>query len=82
MASIRFRSSKWQARVAHKGFPAEVKTFSSRQDAERWARSVETEMDRGSYTSRSDAESTTFKEVIERYIDEILPIKRGARLKQ
>lgn len=77
MASIRFRSSKWQARVARKGFPAEVKTFSARQDAERWARSVETEMDRGSYRSRNDAESTTLKEVIERYIDEVLPLKRG-----
>ena len=77
MASIQRRDDKWQVRVRRKGFPLEVKSFTSRQDAERWARSVETEMDRGSYVSRSEAESTTLKDVLERYIAEVCPSKRG-----
>ena len=77
MASIRQREGKWQARVRRKSFPDEVRTFPSRQDAERWARSVESEIDKGSYVSRSEAESTTLKEIIERYIVEVCPSKRG-----
>lgn len=79
MASIRNRSGKWQARVTRKGFPDEVKTFGSRIDAERWARSIETEMDRGCFVSRSEAEATTLQDVIERYIVEVCPQKRGGR---
>jgi len=77
MASIRRRGDKWQARVVRKGFPDEVKTFSTRQDAERWARSVESEMDKGSYLDRSEAESTTLRDIIERYIADVCPSKRG-----
>ncbi len=77
MASIRQRGNKWQARIARMGFPPEVKTFGTRQDAERWARSIETEMDRGSYVSRSEAEATTLGHVLERYIAEVAPSMRG-----
>lgn len=77
MASIRQRGNKWQARIARMGFPPEVKTFGTRQDAERWARSIETEMDRGSYVSRSGAESTTLGDVLERYIVDVCPSMRG-----
>ncbi|MGD7354343.1 tyrosine-type recombinase/integrase [Ralstonia pseudosolanacearum] len=77
MASIRQRGNKWQARIARMGFPPEVKTFGTRQDAERWARSIETEMDRGSYVSRSGAESATLGDVLERYIVDVCPSMRG-----
>ncbi|CAN7213545.1 site-specific integrase [Cupriavidus necator] len=77
MASIRHRGNKWQARVTRIGFPPEVKTFGTRQDAERWARSIESEMDRGCYVNRSEAESTTLGAVLERYIVEVCPSMRG-----
>lgn len=77
MASIRQRGNKWQARIARMGFPPEVKTFGTRQDAERWARSIETEMDRGSYVSRSGAESTILGDVLARYIVDVCPSMRG-----
>jgi len=77
MASISRRGDGWQVRVRRKGFPLEVKTFTTRQDAERWARSVELEMDRGSYVSRCEAESTTLGDVLERYITDICPSMRG-----
>lgn len=77
MASIRHRGNKWQARVTRVGFPPEVKSFESRQDAERWARSIESEMDRGCYVNRSEAESTSLAHVLERYIAEVCPAMRG-----
>lgn len=77
MASIRRRGDKWQARVARVGFPIEAKSFATRQDAERWARSIETEMDRGSFVSRSEAEANTLEDIIERYINEVCPTQRG-----
>ena len=47
MASFRQRNNKWQARIKRHGYPDQVKTFGARSDAERWARCVESEMDRG-----------------------------------
>lgn len=77
MASIRKRGSTWQARVTRKGFPAEVQSFKTKSDAERWARSLESEMDKGGYISRTDAERTTLAEVLDRYKTEVSPSKRG-----
>lgn len=79
MASIRQRNGKWQARVIRRGQPAQARTFGSKQDAERWARSVETEIDRGSYASRNEADRTTLGEVIARYCAEVTPGMRSAR---
>jgi integrase len=79
MASIRQRNGKWQARVIRKGHPPQARTFSSKQDAERWARGVETEIDRGSYTSRTEADRTTLGDVIARYCAEVTPGMRSAR---
>ncbi|MCY1213649.1 Tyrosine recombinase XerC [compost metagenome] len=77
MASISRRGDRWQVRVRRRGFPLEVKTFTTRQGAERWARSIEIEIDRGSYVSRSEAESTTLGDVLERYIVDVCPSMRG-----
>jgi hypothetical protein len=78
MASIRKRGSKWQARVCRAGYPTETKSFNVRADAERWARSIETEMDRGSFVSRSEAEANTLEDIIERYIADVMPTRKGA----
>ncbi|WP_449412408.1 site-specific integrase [Pandoraea soli] len=77
MASISRRGDRWQVRVRRRGFPLEVKTFTTRLEAERWARSIETEIDRGSYVSRSEAESTTLGDILERYTVDVCPLLRG-----
>lgn len=77
MATLRNRSGKWQARVVRKGHIPVAKTFQAKQDAERWARQVESDMDKGSYSSPVLAERTTFKEVVERYIKEVTPTMRS-----
>ena len=72
MASFRQRGNRWQARVRHQGHPDEVKSFATRQDAQRWARSVEVEIDRGSFINTSEAQKYTFADLIERYLLEVL----------
>ena len=79
MASIRFRSNKWQARVSRKGEQSLVKTFQTREDAERWARSIEVEWDKGTYQNTHQAQKTSFGELIERYLREVTPLMRGAQ---
>ena len=79
MASIRFRSNKWQARVSRKGQQALVKTFHNKEDAQKWARSIEVQWDKGTFTNQSLAERVTFQELIERYMTEVTPTMRGAK---
>ena len=74
MASIRKRGPyQWEARIRRAGYPLQSSTFESRPDAEAWARSLESEMDRGVFVSRAEAERTKVAEVLERYTREISP---------
>ena len=77
MATFRNRHGKWQARVQRKGQQPVSKSFQSKQDAEKWARQLESEIDKGSYTNLVLAERTTFGEVVERYIQEVIGKGRG-----
>ena len=77
MATIRKRSNAWQAVIRRKGYPDNVKTFQTKLEASQWARSVESEMDKGQFVSRSMAEQTTFGDVIRRYMIAVTPSKRG-----
>ena len=79
MATFRFRANRWQARVRRKGNPDLTKTFVTRQDAERWARSAEVDLDRGSYVSPVEAQRITLGGLIDRYIREVLPAMKGAK---
>jgi hypothetical protein len=79
VATLRKRSNgHWQARV-RKANQSISKTFINKVDAERWAKQVEVEMQKGSYTNLVLAERTTFAEIIERYITEVLPTMRGGK---
>jgi integrase len=77
MASIRQRSGTWQARVIREGYPAEVKSFSTRNEAQKWARQIEGAMDGGGYQSRCDADKMRLSDALLRYAEEVSPTKRG-----
>lgn len=79
MASIRNRNGKWQARITRKGQLPVAKSFQSKEDAQRWARQIESDMDRGSYTNLVLAERTLFSEVIERYVQQVTLKTRSMR---
>ena len=79
MAAFRKRGAGWQARVRRAGYPDEVKTFPTKAEAERWARSVEGEMDRGEFADQREVARTTLADLVRRYMVEVTPSKRGAR---
>ena len=78
MATFRNKHGKWQARVQRK-WQQPGKSFQSKEDVQRWARQVEAEIDKGSYTNVALAERTPLKDVIERYIQEVTPQTRSVK---
>lgn len=79
MATIRKLRGRWQAQVRRKGLPPRAKSFDTRSDAEKWARNLEAEADRGSVLADTRlAENMTIRELLERYLEEVTPTKRGA----
>ncbi len=78
MASFRFRNNRWQARVQRKGQKDLAKSFINKPDAEKWARSVEIEIDRGTYINADYAQKTLFKEILQKYLDDVAPNMRSA----
>ena len=78
MATIRERGPyQWQAQVIRKGQSPQYKTFNNKADAEKWARQIEAEMDRGVFVSRKESESTTLREALARYEREISSQKKS-----
>jgi len=80
MATIRQRNNRWQCIVKRKGYPPLSKTFDLRNDAEKWARLQERLMDAGQWVDRTEAEQTTFGQLLDRYAREITCTKRGAEV--
>ncbi|MCV2362489.1 site-specific integrase [Paucibacter sp. DJ1R-11] len=78
MASIRQRQGRWQARITREGHPDQVKTFGSKSEAERWARAVEAEMDKGHFVSLAEVQRTTLADIIKRYVREVTPTMKSA----
>ena len=66
----------WQAKVRRKGYPTQTKVFRAKREAEVWARSIEAEMDRGTFAPRGEAEKTSLGECFERYLAEVTPTKK------
>ncbi|WP_028587468.1 integrase [Desulfocurvus vexinensis] len=88
MACIEKRGPyQFRVKIKRKGFPPQSKTFEAYDDAVKWAREVESEIDRGVFVSRREAESTTLQEALERFELEYLdnyktPRKVRSRIRQ
>lgn len=82
MATIRKRNNdsfvSYEVQVRKKGQAPQTKTFRNRADAEKWGRMIESEMDRGVFVDRGEAESTTLSEALQRYVKEVTPQKKGS----
>nr|WP_299505320.1 site-specific integrase [uncultured Rhizobium sp.] len=79
MATIRKLRGRWQAQVRRRGMKPRAKSFDSKADAEKWARDLESQVDRfGAAPDTKILESTTLGALLERYQREITPAKRGA----
>jgi integrase len=69
----------WQAHVRKRGFPTQTKTCRTKKEAEAWAAVIESEITRGVWRDRSEAEGTTLRDAMARYALEVIPAKKGAR---
>ncbi|OCB02516.1 integrase [Acidithiobacillus ferrivorans] len=67
----------WQVAVRKKGYPAQYKTFRTKKEGEAWASVTESEIARGVWRDRSEAENTTLKECLDRYLAEVTPKKKS-----
>lgn len=76
MAYISQRGEYWRAEVRRRGYKPVYRTFDTKQQAQKWARQIEGEMDVGSFVDRSEAERTTLADALKRYRKEIVPEKR------
>jgi dsDNA-binding SOS-regulon protein len=79
MASIGQRAGRWQARVRRKGYPEEVNSFSTKAEAQKWARSIEAAMDQGTHQSIHAAKELLLADVLQRYMNEVTTSKRDAQ---
>ena len=66
----------WQALVRRRGYPQQTRTFDSKAAAQTWAGGIENEMGNGTFVSRTEAESTTLREALNRYQGEVVAAKR------
>ncbi len=73
MASIRKRGPhQWEVRIRRKGYSAQFATFELKADAEQWANDIESEMGKGVFVSRKEAEATTLSEALDRFEEEFV----------
>lgn len=79
MATIRKKGDfQWHVQIRRKGYPQQSKTFTTHDEAEGWAIITESEMKRGVFVSRDEAERTTLFDALKKYKEEITPTKKGS----
>lgn len=71
---------QWQAKVRRMGFPTQSRTFSYKEDAEKWVRTVERELETSGFVDRREADKNTLGEVLRRYQKEVTPSKKSAAI--
>ena len=83
MATIDKRGDfQWRVQVRRHGYPAQSKTFETREAAEKWARAIERELDIGLYINRGPAEKNTLGDILKRYLNEVVPTHKGAKIEK
>lgn len=70
-------STVWEVKIRRKGYPIQMRSFDKREEAEKWAREIESSMDRGVFRSTKEAEKTTLSEALDRYLEEVSKHKKG-----
>lgn len=68
---------RWQAKVRLKGFPAQSKSFPTKVQAEDWARTIESEMRRGTFVDTAAARETTLGDLLQKYAERVSPTKKS-----
>ncbi len=77
MATFRKRLGKWEVRVRRYNNKTISKTFIEKEDANKWARDVETKIEKGLYEDLSQANNITLKELMQVYFKDVSKTKLG-----
>lgn len=80
MAYIQERKDKsgitrYRVQIRLRGFPTTTATFERKTDAKLWAQQTEAEIRQGRYFKTQEAKKHTLGELVDRYIDTVLPRK-------
>jgi integrase len=78
MATIRKRNGKWSVEVRKVGYPKLHRTFFEKKDALKFAKDVETQMDKNQFEDYSGTAGITLKVLLIKYRNEITVNKKGA----
>lgn len=80
MASIaKYRGNTWRAIVRRTGYRSVSQTFSTKAQADAWARKIEAEMDQRIYRDIKATAKDTVRAVFEQFRDEVSATRRGAK---
>ena len=77
MATFRRRMGKWEVRVRRYNNKTISKTFIQKEDAHKWARETETQIEKGLYEDLSQANTITLSELMQTYYRDVTVSKLG-----
>ena len=80
MATMEKRSGKWRVLIRRKFSKTMSRTFVLKQDADKYAREIESKIDQGILTTYDEAGKTLLRDLLERYRLEITAKKKGAEV--
>ena len=79
MAYIKLLNKKYKVEIQKKGFPRISRRFHTLGDARKFAREIETKMERGTFEDYTGTSGTTLKEILIKYRDVKTFFKKGVR---
>ena len=79
MATIQLLNKKYKVEIRKKGYPSVTKRFHTLGDARKFAKDVESQMEKGIFEDYTGASGTTLKEILIKYRDEKTSLKKGVR---
>ena len=79
MAYIRVKRGKFKVEINKKGYPRVFKSFHTIKDAKKFAKEVESQMERQVFEDYSGARGITLKEILIKYRDKKTVNKKGVR---
>lgn len=72
----------FQVKVRLKGFPVQTETFDRKTDAKKWAQATEAAIREGRHFKTTESKKHTFGDMIDKYIERVLPNKPKSKDKQ
>ncbi|MDA7452612.1 hypothetical protein N8779_03110 [Candidatus Pelagibacter ubique] len=77
MVTFRRRMGKWEVRVRRYNNKTISKTFIQKEDAHKWARETETQIEKGLYEDLSQANTITLSDLMQTYYRDVTVTKLG-----